>query len=66
MVIFHNAGASINDAVRVQFLDNDDLDTLAPFAILQPLQLCSIVDTNLGKIKLNILKWIHIVCNLDA
>ena len=52
--IFPNAGAPIDDTVRVHSFEDDDWDPLAPFATPQQWQLCrSIVDTNLGKTKLN-------------
>jgi len=52
--IFPNAGAPIDDTVRVHSCEDDDWDPLAPFATPQQWQLCrSIVDTNLGKMKLN-------------
>ena len=66
--IFPNAGAPIDDTVRVHSFDHDDRDPLAPFATAQKWQLChSIVDTNLGKTKLNnILKRRLIVPDANA
>jgi hypothetical protein len=49
-----NAGAPLDDSVRVHSFEDDDWDPLAPFGTPQRWQLChSIVDTNLGKTKLN-------------
>jgi len=66
--IFPNAGAPIDDTVRVHSFEDDDWDRLAPFATPQQWQLCrSIVDTNLGKTKLNnILKRRFIVPDANA
>jgi len=66
--IFPDAGAPIDDTVRVHPFEDDDWDPLAPFAIPQQWQLCSsIVDTNLGKTKLNnILKRRLIVPDANA
>jgi hypothetical protein len=44
--IFPNAGAPIDDAVRVHSFEDDDWNPIALFAIPQKWQLCrSIVDT---------------------
>jgi len=52
--IFTNAGAPFDDTVQVQSSQDDDWDPLALIATPQQWQLChSIVDTNLGKTKLN-------------
>jgi hypothetical protein len=52
--IFPNAEAPIDHTVRVHSFEDDNWDPLAAFATPQQLQLCrSIVDTNLGKTKLN-------------
>jgi len=66
--IFPNAGAPIDDTVRVHSFEDDDWDPLAPFATPQQWQLCrSIVDTNLGETKLNnILKRRLIVPDANA
>jgi len=66
--IFPNTGAPINVTVRVHPFPDDDWDPLAPFATPQQWQLCrSIVDTNLGKMKLNnILKRRLIVPDANA
>jgi len=66
--IFPNAGATINDTVRAHPVEDDEWDPLAPFATPQHWQLChSIVDTNLGKTKLNnILKRRLIVPDANA
>jgi len=54
MEIIPNAGAPINDTVRVHSLEDDDWDPLALFATHQQRQQCnSIVDTNQCKTKLN-------------
>jgi hypothetical protein len=68
MEIFPNAGAPIDDTVRVHSFVDDDWDPLALFATPQQWQLCrSIVDTNLGKTKLNnILKRRLIVPDANA
>jgi len=68
MEICPNAGAPINDTVRVHSSEDDDWDPLAPFATPHQWQLCrSIVDTNLGKPKLNnILKPRLIVPDANA
>jgi hypothetical protein len=68
MEIFPNAEALIDDTVRVHSFEDDDWDPLAPFATPQQWQLChSIVDTNLGKTKLNnILKRRLIVPDANA
>ena len=52
--MFPNAGAPIDVTVKVDSFEDDDWDPLAPFPTPQQWQLCrSIVDTNLGKTKLN-------------
>jgi hypothetical protein len=52
--IYPNTEVQIDDTVRVQPIQDDDWDPLALFATLQQWQLCSsIVDTILGKTKLN-------------
>jgi len=68
MEIFPNTGAPIDDTVRVHSFEDEDWDPLAPFATPQQWQLCrSIVDTNLGKTKLNnILKQRLIVPDANA
>jgi len=66
--IFPNAEAPIDDTVQVHSFQHDDWHPLAPFVTPQQWQLwCSIVDTNLGKTKLNnILKRRLIVPNANA
>jgi hypothetical protein len=66
--IFPNAGGQIDDTVRVQSFEDDDLDSLALFGTPQQWQLCcSIVDNNLGKTKVNnILKRRLIVPDANA
>jgi hypothetical protein len=61
--IFPNTWALINDTVQVHSFEDDDWDPLTLFATPQQWQLGhSIVDINLGKMKLNkFLKRIHIV-----
>jgi len=68
MEIFLITGAPIDDTVRVLFFEDDDWDAVALFATPQQWQLCcSIVDTNLGKAKLNnILQWRLIVPDANA
>jgi len=52
--LFNKVGAPIYNTVRVHSFEDNDWDSLAPFATPQQWQLCcSIVDTNLGKTKLN-------------
>jgi len=65
--IFRNAGTPIDDKVWVQSFQYDNWDCPAPFATPQQSQLChSLLDTNLGKTKLNnILKWRVIVPNTN-
>lgn len=47
-------GAPINNTVRVQLFEDEDWYPLAVFATPKQWQLCSsIVDTNLGNMKLN-------------
>jgi len=68
VAIFPNTEAPIGDTVHVHFFEDDDCDPLAVFATHQQWQLChSIVDTNLGKTKLNnIIEWLLIVPNANA
>jgi len=52
--VFPNAGPPIDDIVCITSFELDNWDPLAPFTTPKQWQLCrSIVDTNVGKIKLN-------------
>jgi len=65
--LFPNAETPINNIVQVQSFPKNHWDSRALFATPQQWLLCnSVVDTNLGKTKLNnILKWRLIAPNLN-